>query len=58
MVRALREMGAMRVRVTDDGVDVGFAAPAIPVDEAEVNRERELERRKQEDEDDLFRSAG
>lgn len=47
----------MRVRVTDDGVDVAFMAPAVTQEAAEVDQERELERRKQIEEDDLFRSA-
>lgn len=58
MVRALHEMGATRVRVTDDGVDVSFGAPAVTQEQVEVDAERELERKQREEQDDLFRSAG
>jgi hypothetical protein len=50
-------MGALRVRVMDDGIDVVFSAPAVTQEQAEVDVERELARRKQIEEDDLFRSA-
>lgn len=56
-MRALHEMGALRVRVVDDGIDVVFSAPAVTQEQVEVDQERERERRKQVEEDDLFRSA-
>ncbi len=58
-MRALNEMGAVRVRLeADGGVDVVFAGAAIPADKVEENRELEERRRKQLEQDDLFRSAG
>jgi hypothetical protein len=55
-MRALHEMGAMRVRV--GAVDVTFAAPGLPADQREEDEERERDRRREEDDDDLYRSGG
>lgn len=58
-MRALHEMGAVRVRLEGDGgVDVMFAGGGMPREQREEDAEAELARRKQIEQDDLFRSAG
>lgn len=55
MVRALRELGASRVRIAD--VEVLFGAPYVSVDVADEARDKRERTAEELREDDLYRSA-